>query len=259
MEELLVIKIGGNIIDDEEALSSFLPSFASLEQKKILVHGGGKLATDMAGKLGVPQQMVEGRRITDMDTLRIVTMVYSGLINKNIVAKLQALSVDALGLSGADIDLIRAHKRTGTEIDYGYVGDIDLVNNEKLESLLNLNLVPVVSSIVHDGKGQLLNSNADTIAGEIAKSLSSAFKVCLVYCFEKTGVLSDPADDRSVIRNIDEAKFKQLQHTGQVSSGMIPKLHNSLKAVKSGVDKVIIGHARDLPDIISGKSGTLIH
>src|SRR5829696_3580646 len=208
MDKLFVIKIGGNIIDDEEKLSSFLASFASIREKKILVHGGGKLATKMAAQLGIEQKLVDGRRITDAETLKIVTMVYAGLINKNIVVQLQAVDCNAIGLSGVDGNVITAHKRIVKEMDYGFAGDVDAVNGDFLSSLLEQNNTPILAPITHDGKGQLLNTNADTIAQETAKSLSKNYEVQLVYSFEKEGVLLNAEDETSVISTIDKTKYK---------------------------------------------------
>src|SRR5690349_10622751 len=209
MEPLLVIKIGGNIIDDENKLSSFLKEFARILGKKILVHGGGKLATRLAEQIGIQQQLVDGRRITDAETLKIVTMVYAGYINKNIVASLQALGVQAIGVCGADGNLIRAHKRVHPTIDYGYVGDVDAINDEFLKHLLNNNLSVVIAPITHNSDGQLLNTNADTIAQEVAKAMSAHYQVNLVYSFEKNGVLLNVEDENSVIPEINPASYKK--------------------------------------------------
>ena len=208
MDTLYVIKIGGNIIDNEEKLASFLKDFATVKGKKILVHGGGKLATRLAETMNIPQQMVEGRRITDADTLKIVTMVYAGYINKNIVAQLQAEGVNSLGLSGADGNVIQAHKRSHPTIDYGFAGDIDNVNTALLQSLLDQDVALVMAPITHDKKGQLLNTNADTIAQELAKALSSLYRVHLIYSFEKSGVLSNAEDESSLIRQIKPDSYK---------------------------------------------------
>jgi acetylglutamate kinase len=255
---LFVIKIGGNIIDDEEKLSSFLGAFASVKGRKILVHGGGKLATKLAAQLNVPQQLIEGRRVTDAETLKIVTMVYAGLINKTIVAQLQSKNCNAIGLSGADGNAILAHKRVHSTLDYGFAGDIDTVNTELMQSLLEQNLSLVVAPVTHDGNGQLLNTNADTIAQEIAKSLSAVFEVHLVYCFEKAGVLLNADDETSVITGINGQQYNQLKEKQLVFAGMIPKLDNAFAALKSGVKKVVIGKAENLQDLIAGNSGTTI-
>ncbi len=256
--ELAVIKIGGNIIDDERALAAFLEAFAAVRGKKILVHGGGRLATRMAEGLGVRQQMVDGRRITDAETLKIVTMVYAGAINKSIVAQLQSRGCDAMGLTGADGNAILAHKRTHPTIDYGFVGDVDRVNTPLITSLLLLDKTLVFSPITHDGKGQLLNTNADTIAQELAKGLCATFRVCLVYSFEKSGVLMNAEDDRSVINRIDPASYQDLKQQKVIFAGMIPKLDNAFAALKSGVDRVIIGRAEQLPQLLTGQCGTTI-
>ncbi len=258
MGNLTVIKIGGNIIDDETKLSSFLKKFASIKGKKILVHGGGKLATKLADQLNIPQQLVDGRRITDAETLRIVTMVYAGYINKNIVAKLQANGENAVGICGADGNAILAHKRKNASLDYGFAGDIDEVNISFFSTLLAEDISLVVAPITHDAKGQLLNTNADTIAQEIAKALSREYSVQLVYSFEKAGVLTDANDDTTVIKEITTSSYMQLKETGTIFAGMIPKLDNAFTALKSGVEKVIIGKAEHLEDLISGEAGTTI-
>ena len=258
MTKLYVIKIGGNIVDDEAKLASFLESFAAIEEKKILVHGGGKLATRLAGQLGISQQMIEGRRITDAETLKVVTMVYAGLINKNIVGQLQANRCNAMGLTGADGNSILAHKRMVKDLDYGYAGDIGEVNKDFLYSLLQQELALVYAPITHDGKGQLLNTNADTIAQEIAKALSRFYNVQLVYSFEKAGVLLNAEDNNSVIPVMDKTKYKELKEKGLVFAGMIPKLDNAFAALEYGVNKVIIGQADDLSSLIIGQSGTSI-
>ena len=265
MQKLLVIKIGGNIIDDESKLSAFLKEFASIASKKILVHGGGKLATKMATQLNVPQQMVEGRRITDAETLKIVTMVYAGLINKNIVAQLQAAGCNAIGLSGADANVILAHKRLpknsrsgDRDLDYGYAGDVDEVNAEFLHSLLGQSLSPVLAPITHDKKGQLLNTNADTIAQETAKALSEFYDVHLIYSFEKSGVLLDAADENSVIPLVNKTRYQDLKEKELVFAGMIPKIDNAFSALQSGVKKVIIGNAENLKALVEGSAGTTI-
>jgi acetylglutamate kinase len=256
--QLSIIKIGGNIIDDEARLSAFLDNFAAVPGKKILVHGGGKLATKVAEGLGIQQQMVDGRRITDAETLKIVTMVYAGTINKNIVAQLQARGCAAMGLTGADGNAILSHKRTNGNIDYGYVGDVDLVNSSLLTSLLLLDKTLIFAPITHDGKGQLLNTNADTIAQELARGLSSSFEVSLIYSFEKSGVLLDAEDDNSVIGRIDPVYYEELKASKAIFAGMIPKLDNAFAALRSGVKKVIIGRAEELPALLSGSSGTTI-
>src|ERR1700761_8698497 len=225
--QLSIIKIGGNIIDDEVKLAAFLEAFAAVPGKKILVHGGGKLATKVAEGLGIQQQMVDGRRITDVETLKIVTMVYAGTINKNIVAQLQARGCSAMGLTGADGNAILSHKRTHASIDYGFVGDVDQVNTSLLTSLLLLDKTLIFAPITHDGKGQLLNTNADTIAQELARGLSAGFNISLVYSFEKNGVLLNAEDETSVIGRINPSYYAELKASGAIFAGMIPKLDNA--------------------------------
>lgn len=258
MDKLYVIKIGGNIIDDEDKLSSFLADFASIDEKKILVHGGGKLATKMAEKLGIEQQLVDGRRITDAETLKIVTMVYAGFINKKIVAALQSKNCNAIGLCGADGDVISAHKRQDPVLDYGFVGDIDTINTDLISTLLNKNITIVIAPITHDKQGQLLNTNADTIAQEIAKGMSAVFDVDLIYSFEKAGVLLDTNDDSTVVPQINLSYFQQLKAENLIFAGMIPKLDNAFSAIKSGVKKVVIGKAENLQQLLDGRAGTSI-
>ncbi len=258
MAKLYVIKIGGNIIDDEAKLSSFLKDFASIDDKKILVHGGGKLATRLAEKLGIEQQLVDGRRITDAETLKIVTMVYAGYINKNIVAALQAYHCNAIGLCGADGDTILAHKRQHPVLDYGFVGDVDAINTDLISSLLEKNISVIFAPITHDQRGQLLNTNADTIAQEIAKGMSDLYDVQLIYSFEKSGVLTDANDDTTVIPEIKPSYYQQLKTKNKIFAGMIPKLDNAFAALKSGVGKVIIGKAENLRELVKGNSGTTI-
>ncbi|MBC7947182.1 MAG: acetylglutamate kinase [Chitinophagaceae bacterium] len=258
MEKLLVIKIGGQVIDDPEKLISFLNSFSSLKEKKILVHGGGKLATQLAERLGVEQHVVDGRRITDAETLKIVTMVYAGYINKNIVARLQANHCNAMGLCGADGDAILAHKRNHPVLNYGFVGDVDAINAPLLKSLLNQNISIVFAPITHDQQGQLLNTNADTIAQEVAKGMSGDYEVTLVYSFEKNGVLLDTNDEESVISEINPTYYQDLKSKQKIFAGMIPKLDNAFTAINSGVKKVIIGKAENLGLMVDGNSGTTI-
>jgi acetylglutamate kinase len=258
MKKVLVIKIGGNIIDDETKLSAFLHDFSLIKEKKILVHGGGKLATRMATQLGIEQQMIDGRRITDAETLKIVTMVYAGYINKNIVAALQQHGCNAIGITGADGDAITAHKRVKGEIDYGFAGDIDAVNTRFIDHLLSQGNAIVVAPITHDKKGQLLNTNADTIAQEIATALSNIYEVSLVYGFEKAGVLTDSENDDTVIPVIDPALYLKLKEEKVIFAGMIPKLDNAFSAISKGVFKVIIGKAENIAELIEGKKGTTI-
>lgn len=258
MSVLYIIKIGGNIIDDEVKLTSFLKTFSSIEGKKILVHGGGKLATKLADQLGIQQEMIDGRRITNAETLKIVTMVYAGYINKNIVTKLQANGCNAIGLSGADGNMIKAHKRKHTSIDYGFVGDIDSVNTDLLRNLLDNGLTVVTAPVTHDTSGQLLNTNADTIAQEIAKALSNSYEVQLIYSFEKKGVLLDVDDENSVIPQINPSYYAELKEKQLIFAGMIPKLDNAFAALDNGVAKVVIGNAEHLSEMVQGESGTII-
>lgn len=265
---LTIIKIGGNVIDNSENLHQFLLDFAALPGDKILVHGGGKVATELGKSLGVEAKMVDGRRITDIETLRIVTMVYAGLINKNMVAQLQAKDCNAIGLSGADGNIIRAKKRSIVKVspsggdlegvDFGFVGDLDerSVSTTMLANLLNTGLVPVLCAITHDGDSQLLNTNADTIASAVAVAMSSIYETRLVYCFEKKGVLRDVNDDETVVREIKSADFEDLKSDGIVAGGMIPKLHNAFEAIKKGVSVVYIGKADELGELDKGVFGT---
>ncbi len=258
MQKLTIIKIGGNVIDNSENLHHFLNDFTKLEGPKILIHGGGKIATEMSKSLGIEAQMVDGRRITDIETLRVVTMVYAGLINKNIVAQLQAKGSNAIGLTGADGNIIKATKRPVKDIDYGFVGDLDetSVSVKDLSSLLNGGFVPVLCAITHDGETQLLNTNADTIASAVAVAMSSAYETHLVYCFEKKGVLKDVNDDNTVVREIKSVDFEPLKADGTVAGGMIPKLQNAFEAINKGVTSVYIGKADELLEIESGLFGT---
>ena len=254
-QALHIVKIGGNIIDAPEALASFLANFASIQGPKILVHGGGKIATSMAANLGIESQMIDGRRVTDADSLRIVTMVYAGWINKSIVASLQALQCNAIGLAGPDGGFVVSKKRNPIPIDYGFVGDIEHVHATSLAGLITSGFSPVFAPITADASGQLLNTNADTMAQALAIALSAHFEVTLTYCFEKQGVLMDPNDDDSVIPQINQANFTQLKAEGIVSAGMIPKLENALKAIAQGVQTVRLCHA----DFVSQPDkGTLI-
>ncbi|MEO8582778.1 MAG: acetylglutamate kinase [Flavitalea sp.] len=258
MNKLYVIKIGGNIIDDASNLSSFLKEFANLPGKKILVHGGGKRATRLADQLGIPQQMVDGRRITDQQTLEIVTMVYAGSINKNIVSQLQQYSCNAIGLTGADGNAITAHKRIKKDIDYGFAGDIDTVNTSFISHLLEGVNTIVLAPITHDGNGQLLNTNADTIAQEMATAMSQTYEVNLVYVFEKAGVLLDTEDDATVIPHLDPPSYEDLKSRKLIFAGMIPKLDNAFAALDKGVSRVIIGKSQHLEELANGRNGTLI-
>lgn len=251
-----VVKIGGNVVDNPQALMSFLKDFSQLAGPKILVHGGGKEATRLGEALGIPSVMIDGRRVTDRATLDVVTMVYAGLINKRIVALLQSIGVDAIGLSGADASIIRATRRNPEPIDYGFVGDIDPldVKDRMLAALTDRGLTPVVCAIMHDGAGTLLNCNADSVASAIATGMSRCGRCSLIYCFEKPGVLADPDDDSSVIERIDSRNLEALKASGAITKGMIPKITNALAATDSGVSEVIIKSSADL---LSG-GGTII-
>lgn len=243
MPAVSIIKVGGKIVEDPERLAQLLQDFADVPGKKILVHGGGRSATKIAAQLGIDSQMVNGRRITDAAMLNVVLMVYGGLVNKTIVAKLQAKGINALGLTGADLNVILSNKRPMKDVDYGFVGDVRQVNGQALAWLLEQNIVPVLAPLTHDGNGQMLNTNADTIAGETAKALSAFFDVTLIYCFEKKGVLKDENDDDSVIPHLTETLFKEYTLKGIIQGGMIPKLENSFSAIQAGVNKVIITSA----------------
>lgn len=255
MEKLYIIKIGGSVIDDEKALERFIISFSAIEGKKVLVHGGGKFVDALAEKLGVKQQMVNGRRITDAETLKLTAMVYAGLLNKQLVASLQNNGVNALGLSGADGNVITAVKRNITEHDFGFVGDVEArdINTTFISLLLNSNIVPVFCSLTHDGGGQLLNTNADTLASSIAVAMAKEYTVQLNYCFEKKGVLRDVADENSLIPVVSATNYKSLLAQGVVSKGMIPKLDNAFNAIKNGVETVVIAHADELVNTVNKK------
>ena len=246
MDRLTIIKVGGKVVENTESLNMLLDQFKRISGYKMLIHGGGSTATLIAEKLGIKTQMVEGRRITDEATLDVVTMVYGGLINKKIVAGLQARNCNALGLTGADLSLVRARKRPVQTVDYGFVGDVEEVNSRELRLLLAENVVPVVAPITHDGKGMLLNTNADTMAAEIAADLAAFFNVFLFYCFEKKGVLSNPEDENSAIFEMNYAEFESCKTQGVVSSGMIPKLENAFLAKKRGVKEVLITNAENI-------------
>ncbi len=243
VNQLTIIKVGGKIVEETESLKALLKDFSLIAGHKILVHGGGRSATQIASQLGIENKMVDGRRITDEETLKVVTMVYAGLVNKTIVAQLQALGLDAVGLCGADMNIMLSVKRPVKEIDYGFVGDIKEVNVPVLRDLINENFVPVLAPITHDGMGRLLNTNADTIAGETAKALASNFNVRLIYCFEKKGVLMYENDNDSVISNMDYELFQQYKTEGIIQGGMIPKLENAFQSIAAGVKEVIITHA----------------
>lgn len=255
MEKITVIKVGGAVVEDEAQLTQLLQDFSAIEGRKVLVHGGGRRATKVAAQLGIETQMVNGRRITDASMLEVVTMVYGGLVNKNVVARLQAQGIDALGLTGADIDVIRSHKRPlKNGVDYGFVGDVDRADGDKLHTLIEAGIVPVMAPLTHDGMGNILNTNADTIAGETAKALAKYYDVTLVFCFEKKGVLSNPDDDESVIPTITRADFDRYVADGTISGGMIPKIENAFNAIDAGVGRVVITKA----DSIGLNFGTVI-
>ncbi len=252
MEKLTIIKVGGKIVEEEATLKQLLSNFAQIEGKKLLVHGGGRSATKIAEKLGIKSHMVNGRRITDAETLKVVTMVYGGLVNKNIVAGLQDLDINALGLTGADMNVIRSVKRPVKDIDYGFVGDVVEVNGSMLSTLISQGVVPVMAPLTHDKAGNILNTNADTIAGETAKALAKYFDVTLIFCFEKKGVLSDENNDNSVIPSIDKELYKKLVEEKVIQGGMIPKLDNSFEAIDAGVKEVIITLASEISNSQTG-------
>ena len=253
-EKLVVIKVGGKIVEEEVTLNQLLADFSIIEGYKVLVHGGGRSATKLAAQLGIESKMVNGRRITDAETLKVVTMVYGGLVNKNIVAGLQAKGVNAMGLTGADMNVIRSIKRPVRAVDYGFVGDVEKVNAELLGNLIRQGVVPVMAPLTHDGQGNMLNTNADTIAGETAKALAELFDVTLVFCFEKKGVLSDENDEDSVIPVITPELFREYVDKGVIQGGMIPKLENSFSAIDAGVSQVVI----TLASAIHQEGGTVI-
>ncbi|UII23654.1 acetylglutamate kinase [Fulvivirga ligni] len=245
--KLTIVKIGGNVIDDPEMLQTVLKEFGQLEGAKLLVHGGGKIASDISKRLKIPTQMVDGRRITDAATLEVVTMVYGGLVNKNVIAILQSYGTDAIGLTGADANTIPANKRPVNDIDYGFVGDIDTshINTERLSYLIDGGLVPVFCALTHDNQGHLLNTNADTMASSLAIALSEGYDTELIYCFEKNGVLLDVEDDNTLIRELNYLHFQQLKDDGVIHQGMIPKLDNAFLAKRQGVN-VTVKHALNL-------------
>ena len=238
--KITIIKVGGAVVEDSAQLAALLEGFKKVEGYKILVHGGGRRATKVAAELGIESKMVGGRRITDAAMLEVVTMVYGGLVNKNIVAQLQSLGINAIGLTGADMDVIRSHKRPLKDgVDFGFVGDVDKVNAERLKTLIDAGMTPVLAPLTHDGAGTMLNTNADTIASETARALAALYDVTLVYCFEKPGVLANPDDDTSVIPTITRNDFNRLTADGTISGGMLPKIENALAAVEAGVKKVV--------------------
>ena len=254
-ERLTIVKVGGAVVEDEVQLSQLLKDFSAIEGKKVLVHGGGRKATKVAEALGIESKMVGGRRITDADMLSVVTMVYGGLVNKNLVARLQANGVNALGLTGADMDVIRSHKRPLKDgVDFGFVGDVDQADGKILCRLIEEGVTPVMAPLTHDGQGHILNTNADTIASETAKALAAYYDVTLIFCFEKKGVLRNPDDEESVISTITRADFIKYKADGTISGGMLPKIENALSAIDAGVERVII----TLATAIDGHHGTVI-
>lgn len=258
-ERLTIVKVGGAVVEDEAQLAQLLRDFAAIEGRKVLVHGGGRKATKMAERLGIETRMVGGRRITDAEMLEVVTMVYGGLVNKQLVARLQAHGINALGLTGADGDVIRSHRRPprmvdGATVDYGFVGDVDRVSHQTLSHLIEAGIVPVVAPLTHDGDGHVLNTNADTMASETAKALASDYDVTLIFSFEKKGVLRDAHDDDSVIPTITRRDFERYKADGTISGGMLPKIENALQAVDAGVGRVVI----TLATAIDGQHGTVV-
>ena len=254
-EKLTIVKVGGAVVEDEAQLTQLLKDFSAISGKKVLVHGGGRRATQVAASLGIESKMVNGRRITDADMLNVVTMVYGGLVNKNLVARLQANGVNALGLTGADIDVIRSHKRPVKDgVDYGYVGDVDKADGKMLSKLIDEGITPVMAPLTHDGEGHILNTNADTIASETAKALAPYYDVTLIFSFEKKGVLRNPDDDDSVIPTITREDFLKYKEDGTISGGMLPKIENALAAIDAGVKQVVI----TLATAIDGRHGTII-
>lgn len=251
-EHLTIIKVGGKIVENSESLNALLKDFAAVDGKKLLVHGGGRSATQMAARLGVETKMVDGRRITDEAMLEVVTMVYGGLVNKRIVAGLQALGIDAVGLTGADMNIVLCDKRKVSAVDYGWVGDVKRVNAEAVATLIESGCCPVVAPLTHDGCGHMLNTNADTMAGEMAKAMAARYDVTLMFCFEKPGVLADENDDSSLIPTITPAVLDDLKCRGVVSGGMIPKLDNAIACVSAGVESVVITQADRIADPYAG-------
>ena len=254
-EKLTIVKVGGAVVEDEAQLQQLLKDFAAIEGAKILVHGGGRRATKIAERLGIETKMVDGRRITDAEMLEVVTMVYGGLVNKHVVAMLQAQGVDAIGLCGADGDVIRSVKRPlKNGIDFGFVGDVKKADGDKIAHFIDKNMTPVIAPLTHDGQGNILNTNADTMASETAKAMASIYDVTLIYSFEKKGVLSNPDDEDSVIPTITRSDFERYKADGTISGGMLPKIENALAAVDAGVSQVII----TLATAIDGHHGTII-
>ena len=253
-EKITIIKVGGKIVEETASLAALLDRFAAIDGRKVLIHGGGRSATRIAEQLGIESKMIDGRRITDEETLKVVTMVYGGLVNKNIVAGLQARGVNALGLTGADCNIIRAHKRLVKSIDYGFVGDVEKADGDMLSKLIEQGITPIVAPLTHDGKGSILNTNADTMAAETAKALAKIYDTTLIYCFELPGVMRNPDDANSLIATITGESYKNLLADGTINGGMIPKMENAFNAIGNGVAKVIITKA----DAIDGTQGTHI-
>ena len=251
---LTIVKVGGAVVEDSARLDSLLSAFAAIDGRKVLVHGGGRRATAIASRLGVESRMVDGRRVTDGAMLEVVTMVYGGLVNKDIVARLQARGINSIGLTGADGGVILSHKRPVKDVDYGFVGDVDRVDGSRLASLIEGGFTPVMAPLTHDGHGQMLNTNADTIAAETAKALAERYDVTLMYCFEKSGVMAEPDDDSTLIPVITRQDFRRLKADGTVTGGMLPKLENAFSAIDAGVSRVNI----TLATAIDGRHGTMV-
>ncbi|MFA6676099.1 MAG: acetylglutamate kinase [Bacteroidales bacterium] len=246
MRKLILVKVGGKVVENHDSLNTLLKHFSAIKEPKVLIHGGGRSATTVARQMGIETKMINGRRITDSEMLKVVTMVYGGLVNKNIVAKLQSIGINALGLTGADLNYMEAVKRPVKDIDYGYAGDITKVNIEVLCPLVEKNIVPVLAPLSHNKNGQLLNTNADTIAAEASIAFSKYFDTELIYCFDMPGVMSDPDDNNSVIANLTYKQFKNYQEEGVINDGMIPKLDNSFRALEKGVNKIRITNIEGL-------------
>jgi len=257
-EKLVVIKIGGNVIDDSAKLDSFLNDFSAIKNKKILVHGGGKIATAIGEKLGIQSKYIDGRRITDDETIDLVTMVYGGLVNKQIVAKLQSINCNAIGITGADANLLPAKKRAVKEIDYGWVGDVNEIDSYNWRLFLENHLTPIAAPLTHDCNGQILNTNADTIASVIAVALSSFYETNLVFCFEKNGVLEDVNDETSIISKLTLNDYLSLKKSDKLFAGILPKIDNAFDAISKGVKEVTIGNSSQLSSLINGTGGTKI-
>ena len=259
-EELFIIKIGGNVIDIDHALISFLKDFSNIRPKKILVHGGGKIATSIGDKLGIQSKYIDGRRITDDETIDLVTMVYGGFVNKKIVAALQSMNCNAIGVTGADGNLMPAIKRPVKDIDYGWVGDlnVDNIKTRSWQIFLDGGLIPVLAPLTHDGNGHILNTNADTMAASLSIALSRCYQVKLIYCFEKNGVLENAHDDASVISQLNTNTYHQLKKDKKLYAGILPKIDNAFNAINNGVKTVIIGNSADVSRLIKNENGTKI-